>query len=206
MEDSTSHEPAHAEHGAAFRLLTNHPGILISGLYLLASAIGMLDSWWYYRHFGVNVFLYSDLADFLLASFRSPTAWFVVVLVAAIAAWEQVASLRRSRSASKWRVLRVLGSRRYRQTSVVISPLLAVVYIVLYAGMRADAMADGPGGQEVRVSFATSQADDRTAVLLGSTLNFVFLLDRSTGSVSVHPYENVLAIESSAPRPRATAN
>jgi len=200
VESSTLHDPAHEEHGPAFRLLSQHPGVLISGLYLLASAIGMLDSWWFYRHFGVSVFLYSDLADFLLASFRSPTTWFVVLLVAAIATGEHVASLRRSRSASKWRVLRVFGSRRYRQTSVVLSPLLAVTYIVIYAGMRADAMADGPGGQEVHVSFATSQADDRTAVLLGSTLNFVFLLDRSAGTVSVHPYENVLAIESSAQR------
>lgn len=205
MEDSMRHEPAHPEHDTAFRLLTNHPGILISGLYLLASAIGMLDSWWYYRHFGVNAFLYSDLADFLLASFRSPTGWFVVVFVAAIAAWEHVASLRRSRSPSKWRGLRWLGSRRYRQTSVVLSPLFVVVYIVLYAGMRADAMAEGPGGQGVRVSFATSPADDRTAVLLGSTLNFVFLLDRSENRVSVHPYQNVLAIESNARRPAAAS-
>jgi hypothetical protein len=59
-----------------------HPGVLISGLYLLSAAVGMLDSWWYYRRLGVDVFLYSDLADFLLASFRSPTAWFIVVYTA----------------------------------------------------------------------------------------------------------------------------
>jgi hypothetical protein len=206
MEEGARHEPAHAEHGTAFRLLKDHPGILISGLYLLASAIGMLDSWWYYRQFGVSVFLYSDLADFLLASFRSPTTWLVVLFVAAVATWEHVASLRRSRSASKSRVLRMFASRRYRQTSFILSPLFAVVYIVMYAGIRADAMADGAEGQEVHVSFATSAADDRTAVLLGSTLNFVFLLDRAAGRVSVHPYENVLAIESNAPRPRATAD
>ena len=113
------------------------------------------------------------------------------------------------RAPSKWRVLRWFGSRRYRQMSVVLSPLFVVIYISVYAGMRAESMADGSGGREVRVSFATSPAGDRTAVLLGSTLNFVFLLDRSAGTVSVHPYENVLAIESDAPRrpaARATAD
>jgi hypothetical protein len=187
-------EPAH---GPAFGLLTQHPGVLISALYLLASAIGMLDSWWYYRHFGVNVFLYSDLADFLLASFRSPTAWLIVAWTVAIAVWEYTASLRRSRSPSRWRALRWLGSRRYRQASVVLAIVFVVGYIVFYAGMRADLIVDGRRGQEVRVSFATSPADDRTAVLLGSTLNFVFLLERAEGRVSVHPYENVLTIEAS---------
>jgi hypothetical protein len=185
-------EPAHSP---AFGLLTQHPGVLISALYLLASAIGMLDSWWYYRHFGVNVFLYSDLADFLLASFRSPTAWLIVLWTVAIAAWEYTASLRRSRSPSRWRVLRWLGSRRYRQASVVLAVVFVVGYIVFYAGLRADTIIDGRRGQEVHVSFATSPADDRTAVLLGSTLNFVFLLQRAEGLVSVHPYENVLTIE-----------
>ena len=198
MEDGALHQPAHAEHRAAVNFLTQHPGVLISGLYLLASAIGMLDSWWYYRHFGVNVFLYSDLADFLLASFRSPTAWLIVVYTTAVGGWEYVVSLRRSRSPSKWRVLRWLGSRRYRQASLLLTVVLVVGYIVFYAGMRANAIVDSRDGQEVRVSFATSPADDKTAVLLGSTLNFVFLLDRSAGRVSVHPYENVLAIESGA--------
>jgi hypothetical protein len=39
----------------------------------------------------------------------------------------------------------------------------------------------------------------KPVVLLGSTLNFLFLLDRADGSVSIHPYDNVLAIQSSVP-------
>lgn len=206
MEDSREsttplEEPAH-ERSEALRLLIQQPGAVISGLYLLSSAIGMLDSWWYFRQFGINVFLHSDLADFLLASFRSPTAWLVVVFTASVAAWEHRTSLRRSRSPSKWRALRWLGSRRYRQMSLVLTPLFIVGYIVLYAGLRADAISEGRAGREVRVSLAGSPADYKTAVLLGSTLNFVFLLDGAAGKVSVHPYENVLAIESDAPQYR----
>jgi hypothetical protein len=194
-------EPPHAEPSPAFRFLKEQPGLVISGLYLLSSAIGMLDWWWYYRHFSINVFLDSDVADFLLASFRSPTAWLIVVYTLVVAAWEYSASLRRSRRApSKWRVLRWLGSRRYRQMSLLLTVVFIAGYIVFYAGIRAETIADGSCGQEVRVSFATSPADDRTAVLLGSTLNFVFLLDRSANRVSVHPYENVLAIESNTQR------
>lgn len=191
-------EPARAR-SEALRLLIEQPGLVISGLYLLASAIGMLDSWWYFRQFGINVFLHSDVADFLLASFRSPTAWSVVVFTASVAAWEHRASLRRSRSPASWRALRWLGSRRYRQMSLILTPLFIVTYIILYADMRADAISEEGAGREVHVFFAAPPADDSAAVLLGSTLNFVFLLDRSASKVSVHPYENVLAIESDAP-------
>jgi hypothetical protein len=66
--------------------------------------------------------------------------------------------------------------------------------------MRADWITEGRMGQEVQVSFASSTPTAKPAVLLGSTLNFLFLLDRSEQSVAVHPYENVVAIVSSAAR------
>jgi len=68
----------------------------------------------------------------------------IVVYTAAVAAWEYGASLRRSRSPSKWRALRWLGSRRYRQSSVALAIFFVVGYIIFYAGVRADAIVEGP--------------------------------------------------------------
>jgi hypothetical protein len=181
------------------RFLAQHLGVGISALYVVASAIGMLDSWWFYRQFNINIFLYSDLADFLLASFRSPTAWLVVALTALIVVLDQLGSRRLSRRASTPRRLGWLGSRRYRQFSAALGFLMAVAYIVYYAEKRADWITDGRIGQQIQITFANAPGI-RTAVLLGSTLNFVFLLDRSAGTVAVHPYENVVAIVSMTPR------
>jgi hypothetical protein len=36
--------------------------------------------------------------------------------------------------------------------------------------------------------------------LLGSTVGFLFLYDRDAATVSIHPYENVLTVDSDAPR------
>jgi hypothetical protein len=180
--------------------LVEHPGVWIPGLYLLASAIGMLDSWWYFRQFGIEIFLYSDVADFLLASFRSPTAWPVVTLTALLGLMDYLGSVRTGRSGSVPRWLRWHGSRRYRQTGGVLAILLVTSYIVLFAGARADAIYERGAGREVRVSLADGQAGTEPVTLLGSTLNFIFLLDRVNASVLIHPYQSVLAIESSAPR------
>jgi hypothetical protein len=47
-----------------FGLFLTNPGLWPVILYLIGSMVGMLDSWWFYRRFGINVFLYSDIADF----------------------------------------------------------------------------------------------------------------------------------------------
>ncbi len=180
-------------------LLTAHPAVGISAVYLVSSAIGMLDSWWYYRRFGIDIFLYSDLADFLLASFRSPTAWLVVGLTALLTALEQLGSRRLARAGSAPRRLGWLGSRRYRQLSVALGVSMAVAYIVFYAEKRADWIAEGRFGQDVQVTLANG-ARASSVVLLGSTLHFVFLLDRGARTVAVHPYEGVVTIESSTAR------
>jgi hypothetical protein len=182
----------------ASRFLAEHPGVGVSALYLVCSAIGMLDSWWYYRQFDIDIFLYSDLADFLLASFRSPTAWLVVGLTGLVAVLDQLGSRRFARKGSTSRRLGWLGSRRYRQFSAALGILMGLAYIVFYAEKRADWIADGRFGQQVEVSFANAAPGAQTTVILGSTLNFVFLLDRARKTVAVHPYENIVAIVTSA--------
>jgi hypothetical protein len=187
-----------AQSGSTYRFLANHTGVAFSALYLLASAIGMLDSWWYYRHFHINIFFYSDLADFLLASFRSPTAWLIVGWCVLVTALEQLGWRRLSRAGSAPRRLSWFASRRYRRFSTAFGIALTIAFLGFYAEKRADWITEGRIGQEVQVSFANSTPGTKTAVLLGGTLNFLFLLDRSELSVAVHPYENVLAIVSDA--------
>jgi hypothetical protein len=195
----TSKVRADIDRPGAFRLLTDHAGVWIPGLYLFASAIGMLDSWWYHRRFGINVFLYSDLADFLLASFRTLTPWFVVVLSALAYVGDQAASTRTSRSRSVPRALRWYGSTGYRRIGRALIIPAVLAYIVLVAGIRADLVYDGRAGREVRVTLTDAPASAKTAILFGGTLNFLFLFERSERNVSIHPYQNVLAIEFGVP-------
>ena len=44
-------------------LLRKHPALLVSGLYVVASTIGMLYSWDYLRLFGINVFNYAQIGE-----------------------------------------------------------------------------------------------------------------------------------------------
>jgi hypothetical protein len=51
-----------------------NPTVVLSLLYLYVTAIGMLYSAVLYGRFGINVFDYSEIADFLLAAFKNPVA------------------------------------------------------------------------------------------------------------------------------------
>lgn len=84
-----------------------------------------------FRHFGVDVFLFSDVSDYLLASFRTPTVWFIVAFSMVVMYLDQSASLRVARSPGARRWIRWYGSRRYRRFGwVVLLPLVVDVLTV----------------------------------------------------------------------------
>ncbi|HEX5045820.1 MAG TPA: hypothetical protein VFX89_01770 [Gammaproteobacteria bacterium] len=199
MRDDAKTESPGLDRTKAVAFLTDHPGVWVPGLYMIGSTIGMLDSWWFFHQFGINVFLYSDAADFLLASFRNPVGWLVMGCSAIIGIGDYSNSLRFAHSGSTRRWLRWYGSRRYRQTGWIFGVVLAVAYIAFFAGGRADGIYHGRSGKSVRVTLTSGPAAEKTAVLLGSTVSFLFLYDRGAGTVSIHPYENVLTVDSDVP-------
>lgn len=63
-----------------------NPTVVLSLLYLYVTAIGMLYSAVLYGRFGINVFDYSEIGDFLLAAFKNPVAFLSGGLLAAVGA------------------------------------------------------------------------------------------------------------------------
>lgn len=63
-----------------------NPTVVLSLLYLYVTAIGMLYSAVLYGRFGINVFDYSEISDFLLAAFKNPVAFLAAGLLAIMGA------------------------------------------------------------------------------------------------------------------------
>lgn len=199
MTDNTSALSPVNDGGGTLAFFADHPGVWVPGLYLIGSTVGMLDSWWFFHQFGINVFMYSQVADFLLASFREPGSWLILAFCTFVAISDYSGSLRVGRSGSTRWWLRWYGSRRYRQVGWMFGVVVAIAYLAISAGGRANAIYDGRRGKEVRVTL-TNDSAEKTAVLLGSTISFLFLYDHGERTVSIHPYENVLTVDSDVPR------
>ena len=179
------------------RLLREHPALLVSVFYVGASMIGMLFSWAYLRHFGINVFNYAQIGDFLLASLKEPMTWGLVFLAVLLVTVDNYISYRwHQRAKSRW--TRWYGSPRYRAINYLIGVVIVVLFIQGFADSKARRSIAGKG-KLVQIALADAP-DKRPALLLGTTSQFVFLYDVDSARVDVLPNENIQSISFFAPR------
>ena len=177
-------------------LFRRHPALIASALYVIASVIGMFYSWSYLHQFGVNVFNYAQIGDFLLASLKEPFTWGLVILALVLVGFDNAMS-RRVQNKSPGRLLRWYGLPRYRQINNFVALAIIAFFIHGYAQIQARDTRDG-NGKFVDVIFADN-AMATSAILIGTTGQFVFLFDVDTERVDIHPIENIHSISFPAP-------
>ncbi len=179
-----------------------HPGLVLTGGYLAATAVGMLSSWTFYSHFGINVFHYAQLSDFILVSFRNPLAT-VAILAAVPMVWLIIKSDDLMVRHLRW--YKYIYSEKLRALSrtpaawALYMALYAYVFSLVYSGRLAAQMRAG----EVRAVEAQLQSGQylgqdatqpfRTSVL-GTTTDYVFLYDVGSGAVTIVPVENLASL------------
>ena len=172
-------------------IFREHPALLVSAFYVAASTIGMFYSWAYLRRFGINVFNYAQLGDFLLASLKEPFTWALVFLAAALVLLDNASSRRQEkRGLGKW--FAWYGSPRYRYANNFLAIVMVLMFIHAYAVSQA---RDAKSGEVKRVDviFAEGGAA-KTSALIGTTGQFVFLYDSDTERVNIHPIEGIHSI------------
>ena len=172
-------------------IFREHPALLVSALYVAASTIGIFYSWAYLHRFGINVFNYAQLSDFLLASLKEPFTWVLVALAAALVYLDNSSSKRIEKRKSG-RLFRWYGSPRYRLINNFAAILMVLIFIFAYASRQANETQAGEG-KLVDVAFAEGGAV-KTSTLLGTTGQFVFLYDANSGRVDIHPIEGIHSI------------
>ena len=168
-----------------------HPALLVSALYVAASAIGMFYSWAYFRRFGINVFNYAQISDFLLVSLKEPLTWALVALAVLVVLGDNASSRRVQRKRSR-RWYRWYASPRYRQVNYFITVFMVLTFIYIFANAQADDTKAGDG-KTVEVAFAETD-ELHVAILLGTTGQFVFLYNAETERVDIHPIESIHSI------------
>ncbi len=174
-----------------YSLFREHPALLVSAFYVAASVIGMFYAWSYLRHFGLNVFNYAQISDFLVASLKEPITWACVFVIVGLISLDNASSRRVERKgASKW--LRWYGSPKYRFFNNFAAIILVLVALSGWATYQADRTRAGEG-KRVDVTYADGDAAT-SRTLLGTTGQWVFLYDNLTERVEIHPLESIDSI------------
>ena len=168
----------------------------MSAFYVTASIIGMFYSWAYLRNFGINIFNYAQISDFLLASLKEPFTWGLVLLAATLVLLDNASSRRVEReSTRKW--LRWYGSPRYRFLNNFAAISMVLLFLYSFATIQARDTRAGDG-KFVDVIFADT-GTAISALLLGTTGQYLFLFDAKANRVDIHPIENIHSISFEAP-------
>ena len=63
------------------KLAKDHWTWVTSFVYIYVSVVGMVDAWKHFNAFGINVFEFAEINDFLLVAFREPKSFVVVLLL-----------------------------------------------------------------------------------------------------------------------------
>lgn len=180
------------------KTLTRNPALAFSGLYGFASVIGLIHSWAYLRPFGINVLQYSEISDFLLASLKEPLTWLLAALAFVLVQLDNAMSRRvEAKGASRW--THWYGTAGYRQINNPVAVIMIVLFLWILADFQHQNVRDG-GGELFEVVLADG-SPPAERVLLGTTVQFVFLYDRQSERVFIHPNENVLTLSPRPPRP-----
>lgn len=194
---SENSAPTHRSFIAAAR---EHPGLVITGGYLAATAVGMLSSWTFYRRFGLNIFDFAQVSDFLLVVLRQPLAA-LAILAAVPAVWLILRSDAFLDQRFGWYKY-IYGPRRLRELSRTAAAM--GLYVALYAYafsiassgyMEAQVRSGSIRVVEVQLVSGEYWGRDATvpfqANLLGVTSGFVFLYDPDSEGVAIVPLENL---------------
>ncbi|MCG8371067.1 MAG: hypothetical protein MJA32_11210 [Proteobacteria bacterium] len=174
-----------------YAVFREHPALIVSALYVAASVIGMFYSWAFLRFFGVNVFNYAHISDFLLASLKEPFTWALVILAVSLVLLDNASSRQVQRKGPrKW--LRWYGSPRYRFVNNFAAIYIVLSFIYIFASFQARDVKEDEG-KRVDVTFAEGGAS-QPSVLLGTTGQFVILYDAAADRVDIHPIESIHSI------------
>jgi len=182
-------------------LFREHPALVVSGLYVGASMIGRYYSWDFLPRFGINVFNYAEISDFLLVSLKKPFTWGLTLMAVVLVTLDNAASRRVAarENCASW--LRWYGSERYRALNYFAAIMIVVIFLNVFATFKAREVRDGEGNI-VDVILANEELEKQVA-LLGTTGQFMFFYRYFENRVVIHPNENVLTITKPAPSPTA---
>jgi hypothetical protein len=180
-----------------------HLGMMLTLGYLAVTIVGMVSSWALYARFGVNVFHFAQIGDFLLAA----TAWPLASLSVVFALVAIAIIMRLDRWADRYRWYRLMYFDSDRARSVFRSrPMLAVyaaLYVwlatVMHANWYESRLRSGEGAR-VRVELQSGTYLGRMgttpfeAALIGATSGYVFLYDAASAQATVVPLENLASL------------
>jgi hypothetical protein len=198
--------------GSITAFFREHPAIVGTLLYLQATEFGIAYSWGLYRRFGINVFDYAELNDFLLAAFKGLSVFVIAFMYALLfpVVYLYIVRATMERMSSRYTSASPASRAGMKLPLRALSwPLVLVLYVILallltfatgwfFSTYAAQDLVKAEA-QMVSVRYqATSKAAEQTTEtnlkVIGNTQQFTFFYDTADQSTLVVPHAQIVWI------------
>src|SRR5688572_15590663 len=167
--------------------LRENPGLLLTLAYVVASLIGVIFNFLYFRRFGFNVLEFSEASDFLMVVVREPLTVALALMgipmylgymmtAAALSAWMKRRWPRMAGTAEKRERDRQKYKRMAPAMQFMYIGVYALAFVMIYSKYQSSQVKKADRGTvtvEYRTDAPSSRPAPVKAALIGTTSRFV---------------------------------
>ena len=192
---------------ALFKFVVKHPGLAVFIVYATIAIAGFIHVITFYGHFDLDVIVYLEISDILVAGIKDPMVmlmvlgsflgifllWLVAYVQAPFSAW-----LDKKFNKGFFKFVPYLigvGSiRAFWWTSFLMVIIYFIMLISLHSNHKSTAIKEGKINLVSVYSDATRDKDQQYSIL-GTSINYIFLYNHNKQDTLIIPLENVMAIK-----------
>ncbi|MFT6414166.1 MAG: hypothetical protein ACJASI_002293 [Glaciecola sp.] len=185
------------------KLITSHPGLAVFLVYATIAIAGFIYLVTFYSHFGLEVTVYLEVTDILVAGIKDPMVmlmvigafsmvlliWGIAYIQAPISAW-----LDRKYDKGMIRLIHYIVGVPSIRTFWWSAFIILIVYFYMFIGVhsknKAELIIEQKKGLIVVDSHATSGSGNDYS-LLGTSINYVFLYNHQAKNSLILPIESI---------------
>jgi hypothetical protein len=174
----------------ALEIARRHTGLILVLTYLTVTVVARMEDVWFFRHFRINIFNYSDPEDFFTASMRNSEVWLfflVPTLILFGVSWflsKRLTSEKPAILAAKWN----RPGLRLALSAIVVVAVAAAA--TSFKAKQRFGRVEAGRGRHVTFARTDGVSYDEQPLLIGTTGSFFFLYYVQRKVTEIVPVEN----------------
>ncbi len=192
---------------ALFKFVVNHPGLAVFIVYATIAIAGFIHVITFYRYFDLDVIIYLEISDILVAGIKDPMVmlmvlgsftgifilWVITYLQAPFTAWLHK---RFNKGFFKFLpyTIGIASNRSFWWTNLIVVIVYFIIFISLHSIHKSISIKEDKINLVSVFSDATRDKDQQYSIL-GTSINYIFLYNHNQQNTLIIPLENVTAIK-----------
>jgi hypothetical protein len=199
------------------KLTTSHPGLAVFLVYATVAIAGFIYLITFYSHFDLEVTVYLEITDILVAGIKDPwvmlmvlgafstvfAAWLFVYIQAPISAW-----LDRKFSQGFFKFIPHVFGYQGSKSFWSIAFIILTIYFYLFIGVHSQNKAERILTQKqslILIDSETTNSQKADFSLLGTSINYVFLYNHQSEQVLILPLESINSLQPVKPNDKSNS-